>query len=178
MKKILATKEFWFFAEVCSGFEVLQYFGFISLIKQLGKKQTGESAMKKVLRKQKSGYALSFVLWIFGLVALVLVFWKTWPTVSAASDPFSVFWESLWTETLIFLPGVEFKLIYLAVFATAMMVSGFVVFGLSREWFLLGGKDSWLQCPFCRKRWRTSADKALVHCPYCNHLVHPVLVDE
>jgi uncharacterized Zn-finger protein len=134
--------------------------------------------MRKVLRRQKSGYALSFVFWFSGLAAVLWVLWRTWPEVSIASNPFSVFWESLWTETLVFLPGVEFKLVYLMVLAAALLVTGFVVFGLSRKWFLLGGTSSWLQCPFCRKRWRTSPDKALVHCPYCNHLVHPVLVDE
>jgi uncharacterized Zn-finger protein len=134
--------------------------------------------MRKVLRRQKSGYALSFVLLFSGLAAVLWVLWKTWPKVSIASNPFSVFWESLWTETLGFLPGVEFKLVYLMVLAAVLLVSGFVVFGLSRKWFPLGGTNSWLQCPFCRKRWRTSPDKALVHCPYCNHLVHPVLVDE
>ncbi|HVP40547.1 MAG TPA: hypothetical protein VMS95_01170 [Candidatus Krumholzibacteriaceae bacterium] len=134
--------------------------------------------MKKVLRKQKSGYAVSFVLWFLGLFALFWVLWKTWPEVSVASSPFSVFWDALWTETLVFLPGVEFKLVYLVVLAVALLVTGFSVFWWSRKWFSLGGSNSWLQCPFCQKRWRTSPDKALVHCPYCNHLVHPVLVEE
>ena len=134
--------------------------------------------MKKILRKQKSGYALSFVLWLLGIVAVFWVIWKTWPEVSVAGNPFSVFWDSLWTETLVSVSGVEFKLLYLAVLGTALIVSGFLMFSVSRKWFTLGGANSWLQCPFCHKRWRTSADKALVHCPYCNHLVHPVLVNE
>jgi hypothetical protein len=134
--------------------------------------------MKRVLRRQKSGYAISFILWFFGIAALFWTFWKTWPDVSTASSPLSVFWESLWNKTLDFIPGVELKLAYLIVFASATLVAGFTVFGLSRKWFLLEGKNSTLQCPWCRKRWRTSPDKALVLCPYCRQLVHPILVDE
>jgi hypothetical protein len=132
----------------------------------------------RILRRQKSGYALSFLLWFFGLAAIFWVFWKTWANVSVSGDPFSVFWESLWSETLDFFPGVEFKLVYLMVFASAMLVAGFVVFGLSRQWFVLGGKNSLLECPWCRKRWRSSPEKALVLCPHCRQLVHPVLVNE
>ena len=134
--------------------------------------------MKRVKKKKKSGYALSFTLWFFGLAALSWIFWRTWPDVSAANNSFSVFWESLWNETLDFIPGVEFKLAYLMVFGSAMLVTGFIVFGLSRKWFLVGGRKSLLQCPWCKKRWRTSPDKALVHCPYCRQLVHPVLTEE
>jgi hypothetical protein len=135
--------------------------------------------MKRVLRRQKSGYAVSFLFWFFGFAALFLVFWKVWPNVSSAGDnAFSVFWDSLWSVTLDFVPGVEFKLVYLVVFASVMLVTGVIVFGLSRKWFVLGGKDSLLQCPWCKKRWRSSPDKALILCPYCRQLVHPILVDE
>ncbi|MGQ9565721.1 MAG: hypothetical protein ACUVT5_04160 [Candidatus Bathyarchaeales archaeon] len=135
--------------------------------------------MKRVLRRQKSGYAVSFLFWFFGLAALFWVFWKVWPDVSSGGgDMFSVFWELLWSETLSFVPWVEFKLAYLVVFASVMLVVGFIVFGLSRRWFVLGGKNSLLQCPWCNKRWRSSPDKALVLCPHCRQLVHPTLVDE
>jgi len=134
--------------------------------------------MKRVLRRQKSGYALSFLLWFFGVGALFWIFWKTWPDISTTNNPVSVFWQSLWNETFDFIPGVEFKLVYPLVFASAMLVAGFIVFSLSRKWFMLGGKNSLLQCPWCRKRWRTSPDKALVLCPHCRQLVHPTLVDE
>lgn len=134
--------------------------------------------MKKILRRQKSGYALSFLLWFFGFAALFTVLWKTWPQVSSAENPILVFWTSLWTEKLDFIQDVKFKPIYLTALAIAMFVAGFVVFGLSREWFLLAGKTVWMQCPFCRKRWRTTPEKALVHCPHCRQLVHPTIVDE
>ena len=137
-----------------------------------------ELVMKRVLRRQTSGYALSFVLWFFGVIALCWVFWEVWPGVSSASDPLSVFWESLWNKTLDFIPSFEFKFGYLLVFASVMLITGSVVFSLSRKWFMIEGKNSLLQCPWCRKRWRTSPDKALVLCPNCRQLVHPILVDE
>ena len=140
--------------------------------------KTGESVMKKILRRQTSGYVLSFLLLFFGLAALFLALWKTWPQVSQAGNPFSVLWASLWTEKLDFFPGVEFKLVYLIVLSMAMLITALIVFGLSRQWLLLGRKDSWVQCPFCRKRWRTSPDKALGLCPHCRQLIHPKLVDE
>jgi len=134
--------------------------------------------MRKTLRRQKSGYAFSILLWFFGLAALFWVFWRTWADVSTANDPFSVFWDSLWSKTFDFVPGFEFKLAYLAVFASAMLVIGVIVFSLSRKWFLLGLENSMLECPWCKKRWRASPEKALVHCPYCRQLIHPVLVDD
>jgi len=146
--------------------------------KRIKKIKTGESEMKKTLRRQKSGYAVSFLLWFLGLAALLWIFWKTWPSVSGSSNPFSVFWESLWNEAFDLIPGVEFKLVYLMVFASAMFVTGFIVFGRSRQWFMLGGNKSLLQCPWCRKKWRTNPQKALVLCPYCRQLVHPILADE
>jgi hypothetical protein len=134
--------------------------------------------MKKVLRRQTSGYVLSFLLLFFGITAFVLALWRTWHQVSQAGNPFSVFWESLWTEQLVFLPGVEFKLVYLIVLSTAMLIAAFVVFALSRQWILLGRKDSWVECPFCKQRWRTSPVIALGLCPHCRQLVHPRLVDD
>jgi len=133
--------------------------------------------MKKVLRRQTSGYILSFLLLFFGIAALSVVLWKTWNQVTQAADPLSVFWESLWTEQLVFLSGVEFKLAYLVVLSTAMLITAFLVFALSRQWILLGRKGSWVECPFCKKRWRTSAVTALGLCPHCRQLVHPRLVD-
>jgi hypothetical protein len=134
--------------------------------------------MKKTLRRLKSGYVLSFVLWFLGLVALFWVFWVTWADVSVANSPLSTFWELLWNRTFNFVPGFEFKLVYLTVSALGTLVAGFIVFGFSREWFLLGGKNSLLECPWCKKRWRSSPDKALVHCPHCRQLVHPVQIDD
>jgi uncharacterized Zn-finger protein len=132
--------------------------------------------MKKKIRRHAPGYALGFLLLLFGFAALSWVIWKTWPRDSQ-SNPFSVFWASLWVEKLVLLPGVEFELVYLVAFSVAMLIAALIVFGLSRQWLPLGGRDSRVECPFCRKHWRTSPDKALGICPYCRQLVHPKLVD-
>jgi hypothetical protein len=134
--------------------------------------------MKKILRRQKSGYALSFVFWFFGLAVLFTVLWKTWPQASSVENPVSVFWESLWTEKLDFFQGIEFKLVYLVALGVAMLVAGVVVLALSRQWFLLAGEKTLFQCPFCRKQWKASPEKALVHCPHCRQLVHPQLAEK
>jgi hypothetical protein len=134
--------------------------------------------MKKTLRRHKPGYALSFLLWFLGSAAFFTVLWKTWPQASSAENPLSVFWASLWTQKLQIVSGIEFELVYLLVTAIAMFAVGLIVFALSREWLLLAGKNVWLECPFCKKRWRTSPEKALVLCPYCRQLVHPRLVDK
>jgi hypothetical protein len=136
------------------------------------------TVMKKVLRRQTSGYVLSILLLLFGIAALFFALWETWPQVSQAGNPFSVFWESLWAEKLVFLPGVEIKLVYLVVLSSAMIIAAFVVLALSRQWLPLGSNNSWVECPFCKKRWRTSPDKALGFCPHCRQLIHPKLVDE
>jgi hypothetical protein len=134
--------------------------------------------MKKMLRRQKSGYVLSLLLFLFGLTALFTVLWKTWPQVSSADNPVSVFWDSLWAEKLDLFRGFEFELSYLMFLAVAMLVAGVVVLVLSRQWFLLAGEKSLFQCPFCRKHWKASPEKALVHCPFCRQLVHPQLVEK
>lgn len=134
--------------------------------------------MKKRLRIQRSGYAIGFLLLLSGLVALLLTLWKTWPAVSSAENPISIFWESLWTGKFSLFQGIEFNLVYLAVIGVTMVASGAIVFALSREWFLLVGTKALFRCPFCRKKWNTSSDKALVHCPYCRQLVHPKPVEK
>jgi len=132
----------------------------------------------KVLRRQKSAYALSLLLCLVGIAALLTALWKTWPKVSSAKDPFSTFLTLLWTENLDFVPGVEFKLVYLVVLGDVMLISGVVVYVLSVEQFYLPGKVVWYRCPFCNKDWRSSGVKALVHCPHCRQLVHPKMIEK
>jgi len=134
--------------------------------------------MKRILRRQKSAYALSLALCLVGIVALVIAVWKTYPQLSSSADPFSTFLSLLWSENLTLTSGLEFKLIYLVILGDVMLISGVVLWVLSRQWFLLPGKTVWFQCPFCNKKWRSLRDKALVHCPYCRQLVHPRMTEE
>jgi hypothetical protein len=132
----------------------------------------------RILRRQRSAYALSLVLALAGITALLITLWKTWPQISSVNDPFSTFLALLWTEKLDFIPGVEFKLIYLVVLGDAMLISGVVVYVLSVQWFYLPGRVVWYQCPFCHKDWKSSGTKALIHCPHCRQLVHPTLIEK
>jgi hypothetical protein len=118
------------------------------------------------------------MLCLLGTVAISFAVWKTWPQVSAAENPLSTFFNLLWSEKLDLIPGLEFTLIYLFIFGDVMLIVGVATWVLSRQWFLLPGKTVWYRCPFCKKKWRSTEDKALVHCPHCLQLVHPTLTEE
>ncbi len=132
--------------------------------------------MKKILRRQRSAYALSLVFISIWLVISFLILWKTWPEVSSSTNPFSAFLTLLWNENVDFIPGLQFRLVYLAILGTAMLISGVLIWLLSRRWFFLPGEDTLFQCPFCKKTWRGKGDKGLVHCPHCRQLAHPRIV--
>ena len=132
----------------------------------------------KILRRQTSAHALSIILCVIGVIALFATLWRIWPQISSAKDPFSTFLTLLWTEKLNFIPEVEFRLVSLFILGDAMLVLGVVVYVLSVQWFYLPGKVVWYRCPFCNKEWRSSGDKALVHCPFCRQLVHPTMIEK
>ncbi len=134
--------------------------------------------MKRTLRKQKSTYVLSLIFCLLGIAAFLITLWKTYPQLSSSGNPFSTFLSLLWTEKITLLPGFEFKLIYLVILGDVMLVSGVILWLLSRQLFLLPGKTAWFQCPFCKKKWQSIGDKALVHCPYCRQLVHPKMTEK
>jgi len=113
-----------------------------------------------------------------GIFALLIVIWKTYPQISTSEDPFSAFLSLLWSEKLTLVSGIEFKLIYLVILADVLLISGVVLWVLSRQWFAVPGNTVWFQCPFCNKKWRSIKDKALVHCPHCNQLVHPKMTEK
>jgi uncharacterized Zn-finger protein len=134
--------------------------------------------MVRILRRQKSAYALSFVILILGLTALLITFWKVWPTISSTENPFATFWTLIWNEQLGSLAGIEFKLAYLVISGIVLIIFGASVLALSRQWLPLPGNIAMFQCPFCNKKWRATGDKALVHCPHCKQLVHPKIVEK
>ncbi|MEM3442825.1 MAG: hypothetical protein QXM86_03065 [Candidatus Bathyarchaeia archaeon] len=134
--------------------------------------------MKKVLRKQKSAYALSLILCLIGVASILATLWKTYPQLSISEDPFSTFLSLLWTEKISIMSWLEFKLIYLIILGNAMLISGATILILSRQWLLIPAKTVWFQCPFCKKKWRSTGDKALVHCPHCRQLVHPTITEK
>jgi hypothetical protein len=133
--------------------------------------------MKRILRRQTSGYVLALILCLIGLTAILVTLWKAWLEVSSAQVSVSTLWELLWTQRLGFILGMEFKLGYFLILGAVSIVVGVVILILSRQWFSLPGETVLYQCPFCKKRWRALRDKALVHCPHCRQLVHPTMVE-
>lgn len=133
--------------------------------------------MRRVLRKQRSVYALSLLLVFAGIVAWILVLWKTYPRLSVSQNPIGDFLSLLWEENIQAANLITFKLVYLMVFGDVTIVSGFILWLLSRQWLTVPGKTVWYECPFCKNRWKAVGDKALVHCPHCRQLVHPKIVE-
>jgi hypothetical protein len=131
-----------------------------------------------IFRRQRSAYALSLLLCLMGIVALLATLWITWPQISAARDPFSTFLTLVWTKNLDFIPGLEFRLAYLVALGDVMLISGVIVSVLSVQRFYLPGKVVWYRCPWCHKDWRSSGIKALIHCPHCRQMVHPLLIEK
>jgi len=134
--------------------------------------------MKRILRRQKSGYALALILCLIGLTALIVTLWKTWREVSSAQDPASTFWTLLWTQKLDFILGIEFKLGYFIILGAVSIIAGVIIWILSRQWLFIPGETVLFQCPFCKKHWKAIRDKGLVHCPHCRQLVHPTMVEK
>ncbi|NWG10760.1 hypothetical protein HXY33_03280 [Candidatus Bathyarchaeota archaeon] len=131
----------------------------------------------RILIRQKSAYALSLIFCLLGAFALFFTIWKIYPLLSSGA-PFSTFLSLLWTENLTLIPGLEFKLAYLVILGFVMLVAGVIIWVLSKQWIVLPGRTVWFQCPFCNKKWRATGDKALVHCPHCNQLIHPRMTEK
>lgn len=135
--------------------------------------------MSKIIRRQKAGYALSFVILLVGVTSLFVAFWKTWPEVSSASNPLSAFWALLWRDQLYLIPSVGFKLAYLMILGITMIVSGVIILALSRQWFDLPTEEIVLfQCSFCKKQWRGHRSQELTNCPRCHKQTYPRIVEK
>jgi len=131
-----------------------------------------------IFRRQRSAYALSLLLCLMGIVALLATLWITWPQISAARDPLSTYMTLIWTKNLDFIPGLEIKLAYLVAFGELVLIIGVVVSVLSVQRFYLPGKVVWYRCPWCHKDWRSNGINALIDCPHCRQLVHPQLIEK
>lgn len=132
----------------------------------------------RILRRQRKTYVVSIVLSLLGVAFISFTIWKAWPTISSAEDPLSTFMAILGREKFSLIPGFECELIYLFALGDVMLISAVVLAVLSIQWFYLPGKVVWYRCTFCNKDWRSTGDKALVHCPHCRQLVHPTLIEK
>ena len=105
----------------------------------------------KILRRKRSTYALSLILCLAGIAALLATLWKTWPEVSSAKDPFSTFLTLIWTEKLDLIAGLAFKLVYLVVLGDAMLISGIVLLVLSVQRFISQERSCGIDVPSARR---------------------------
>jgi len=129
--------------------------------------------MKKVLRRERSGYILGLILCLIGLILLAVALWKLWPHVSVSQNALTELWSYLWKEQLELALGIELRLIYLTVLGILMFFSGAVMVALSQKWFTLSGEAILLTCPYCKNQWKTSRAKGWAECPHCRQFIQP-----
>jgi len=129
--------------------------------------------MRRILRREKSGYSLGIIFCLIGLSLMAFVLWKAWLHVSGSQHSLSDLWSYLWTEQLDFPLGVAFKLIYFTVLGIAIFFTGTVMLTLSQKWFTLPGETVLLTCPYCKNHWRTSRAKGWAECPHCRQFIQP-----
>lgn len=131
--------------------------------------------MRRILRREKSGYALGLIFCLVGLFLLAVVLWKAWLHVSVSQLVLSDLWSYLWTEKIDLPFGVGFKLTDLTVMGAAIFFSGTVMLALSQKWFTLSGETVLLTCPYCKNHWRASRAKGWAECPHCHQFIQPQL---
>jgi len=132
--------------------------------------------MKKVLKREKSGYTLGIVFCLVGLILLAVAFWRVWLHASASQLVLSDLWPYLWTEQLDLAFGVKFKLIYFTLSAVVIFFAGSMMLALSQKWFTLSGETVLLMCPYCKNHWRTSRAKGWAECPHCRQFIQPQVI--
>jgi len=81
---------------------------------------------------------------IAGAAALAAVLWKTYPRLSVSQNPLSTFLSLLWEENISVANVITFKLVYLVVFGDIALVSGFILWLLSRQWLAVPWKNCML----------------------------------
>jgi len=131
------------------------------------------SPMRRILRREKSGYALGLILCLVGLFLLAVVLWKALSNVSVSQLVLSDLWSYLWSAQLVFPFGIKFSLIYFVILGAMFFFSGIAVLALSQKWFTLPGETVLLTCPYCKNHWRASRGKGWAECPHCRQFVQP-----
>jgi len=129
--------------------------------------------MRRILRREKSGYALGLVFCLVGLFLLAFVWWKVWLRASVSQLVLSDLWSYLLAEQLDFPFGFGFKLVYFTILGAVIFVLGTVVLALSQKWFTLSGETVVLTCPYCKNHWRASRANGWAECPHCRQFIRP-----
>ncbi len=130
----------------------------------------------RTLRRYRFGYSISAILILIGLASITVTIWKAWSQLSSSNEPLNTLWTFIWTEEVDTGLGIQFKTIYLIILAAAAFVAASFMLAFSRQWLFLPSEVKNLQCPFCKKYWRSTYDRGQMLCPHCRHLIHPKLV--
>ena len=132
--------------------------------------------MSRIIRTKQSGQALGAVLCIMGFVALLVVFWKAWPSASSSQNVLSTLWVQILSQQISLGSSVNVKLTYLTVIGTVFVILGLMVLALSRQIFHVSREPTLLQCPYCRNQWRARRAMGWAECPFCRKFINPQTV--
>lgn len=128
--------------------------------------------MRQIIRTKKSGQALGCILCLLGLLALLVVFWKAWPSLQGSSNILSSLWSQILNEQIRVGSVLTLKLIYVTVGGFALLILGTLVLALSRQIFYVSAQTT-LQCPYCRNQWTARRAMGWAECPYCRKFIQP-----
>jgi len=129
--------------------------------------------MRRIIRRKPSGQVMGALLLIVGLGLLLAVLMKAWSGVSASPNFLSALWAYILSEQVNVASLVVLKLIYVTIMGAVFFVFGIVVLGFSRQIFYVSGESVWLQCPYCKNRWRARRAMGWAECPHCRKFLQP-----
>ncbi|HKZ94977.1 MAG TPA: hypothetical protein VJ249_10435 [Candidatus Bathyarchaeia archaeon] len=132
--------------------------------------------MRQIIRTKQSGQILGSILCLLGFVALLLVFWKAWPSASGSADVFSALWSQVLNGQINLGSLLVLKLVYLMIGGSALLILGIAVLALSRQIFYVSGESTLIQCPYCRNQWKARRAMGWAECPFCRKFIHPQTV--
>lgn len=131
--------------------------------------------MRRIIRTKKSGQALGCVLCLLGFLALFVVIWKVWPSVSGSANILSSLWSQVLNEQISLGSILTLRAIYITIGGSAFLILGAVVLALSRQIFYVSAEAT-LQCPYCRNHWKARRAMGWAECPYCRKFIQPTVV--
>jgi len=132
--------------------------------------------MPRIIRTKQSGQALGATLCLMGFIALLVVFWKAWPTASGSSNALSALWTQILSQQISLGSTVTLKLIYITVAGTVLLITGLIVLALSRQIFYVSRESTLLQCPYCKNQWKARRAMGWAECPFCRKFINPQTV--
>ena len=129
--------------------------------------------MPRIIRTKQSGQALGAALCMMGFIALLVVFWKAWPSASGSSNALSALWTQISSQQISIGSTVTLKLTYITVAGTVFLISGLIVLALSRQIFYVSRESTLLQCPYCKNQWKARRAMGWAECPFCRKFINP-----